>query len=72
MISINYFIYENGTPTKHIQNNFPIAANIINEAMKPLIDYVNNCELLRRGIRAVNYLATTTGMNLFLLPYLCY
>ncbi|WNC71864.1 tRNA (uridine(54)-C5)-methyltransferase TrmA [Thalassotalea psychrophila] len=64
-----YIMFNKETREKYRVDNFPVASQIINDAMKALLDNIRNNEVLRRKLFQVDFLSTLSGELLISLLY---
>lgn len=64
-----YIMFNKETREKYRVEDFPVASQLINDAMKALLDNIRNNEILRRKLFQVDFLSTLSGELLISLLY---
>ncbi|WNC69026.1 tRNA (uridine(54)-C5)-methyltransferase TrmA [Thalassotalea nanhaiensis] len=64
-----YIMFNKETREKYRVDHFPVASQLINDAMKALLDNIRDNEILRRKLFQVDFLSTLSGELLVSLLY---
>lgn len=64
-----YIMFDQATKQKFKVEYFPVASELINQAMRELLSYIKTNELLRRKLFQVDFLSTLSGELLISLLY---